>query len=48
VPGGANCSKTAEQCIILNGSGDCYRGSPSGCLTDEACQAQWHEACVGE
>jgi hypothetical protein len=50
VPGdpAKSCTSTALQCIVLStGSGTCYKGSPSGCLTDLNCQAQWHEACVG-
>lgn len=50
VPGdpAKTCTSTALQCIVLPaGSGTCYKGSPSGCLTNPNCQAQWHEACVG-
>jgi hypothetical protein len=49
VPGdpAKSCTKLAEQCIS-GGRGTCYRGSPSGCLLDGKCQAQWHEACVFE
>lgn len=51
VPGdpAKSCKKQAEQCIILpGGTGTCYKGSPSGCVMDGNCQAQWHEACVFE
>ncbi len=42
-----SCESMAYQCIIVpGGGGTCYKGSPSGCLTDGNCQAQWHEACV--
>jgi hypothetical protein len=42
-----SCMKMAEQCVS-GGNGTCYRGSPSGCLWDSNCQAQWHEACLYE
>lgn len=50
VPGdpAKSCKQMAYQCIYLStGSGNCYKGSPSGCLMDLNCQAQWHEACMG-
>jgi hypothetical protein len=50
VPGdpAKSCTSQALQCILLStGSGICYKGSASPCLTNPNCQAQWHEACVG-
>ncbi len=46
--GEGKCQVKAYQCVIVEtGSGTCYRGSPSGCMTHQECQSTWHEACIG-
>jgi hypothetical protein len=49
IPGSYDsCGVSSVHCVMLSTShGDCYQGSPSGCMTNSNCKARWNEACVG-